>query len=303
MKTTLYVLAGVSGSGKSTALSAFEDLGFFCVDNLPTPLVRSFVDLLLNPPEDWSGGLSKRGTKGEGRRFALHVDARHESETHTVIAELSRFQTGGGESAILFFDCQDDVLVKRFQETRRPHPLRVSSETTPPITLREALARERSCLAELREKALHVVDTAGFSSHALRGWIEDLVGETRELQVVVQSFGFKHGIPSDADLVFDVRFLPNPHFVPELKELTGLEPRVRDYVFESGEADELVGQFLLLLRSLVPKYRHEGKSYLTVAVGCTGGKHRSVAVAQELANQLRRDEVGIIIRHRDKDRS
>lgn len=300
----IIIMSGVSGAGKSTALRALEDLGYFCIDNLPTPLINSFVDFLLNIPSGWElEGLSatpEAGSHGSPRLFGLLIDCRDEASVRSVLQGAKRLRESGVDVQILYFDCADEVASRRYQETRRPHPLLVLGKGGK--TLGEALARERELLSDFRGAANHTIDTTGYSPHELRQVVTDFAGGQSDLEVTVMSFGFKFGVPSDVDLVVDVRFLPNPYFVPELRELTGVDERVSGYVFRGGEADEFLELYDRLVHFLVPRYRREGKRYLNVAVGCTGGRHRSVAVAERLAQRMGDLGVRLTLRHRDKEK-
>lgn len=304
-KARLVIISGISGSGKSVALNAFEDMGFFCVDNLPAPLITHFADLICRrastdgpdrEPEHWLSRGHERATQ-----FALLVDCRAERSFPLVWQAVEKLKKSAVEVSLLFFDCQDEIVVRRYRETRRPHPL--IREGSSPQTIAEALAKERELLSDFREKATRVIDTTADSPHDLRRSIEEYCGEKESLSVTMMSFGFKYGVPYDADLVVDVRFLPNPHFVAELRELTGDDSRVSDYVFSSAEAGEFVEKYLSLLQFLLPKYEQEGKRYLTVAVGCTGGRHRSVALVHRLGKELESRGFRVTVRHRDSDRN
>lgn len=294
----LVILSGVSGSGKSTALSAFEDLGYFCVDNLPGPIIHHYVDFLLQLPADWQAHFAT--TEGAERDFALLVDCRDTQSVTEVVRALDRLRGANVCVSLIYFDCRDDVVLRRFQETRRPHPLLVRSERGPSIG--DALAREREVLAPFRDVASFVIDTSSYSPHELRARVQQFLGEQKPLEVTFSSFGFKYGPPKDADLIVDVRFLPNPHFVVGLREKTGLESEVRDYVLNSSDAQEFIDRYQQLLTFLLPRYAKEGKRYLNVAIGCTGGRHRSVAIAEEFAKRIRGAEFTLSVRHRDKDR-
>jgi len=285
----LLVVAGVSGSGKSTALSALEDLGYFCVDNLPAPLILNFVDYLTQACIEQSS------------RYALLLDCQDIPSVNSVLSGIELLTERGLKTQLLYFDASDEILLKRFREARRPHPLMVKTDGTT-STLTEALQEERAILSGLREKANYLLDSSSFNVHDLKKLVNEYVGGRTELLIVCESFGFKYGLPTDADMVADVRFLPNPHFVPELKPKTGLEKSVKDYVETSGEAKEFLSRYFSLLEFLVPKYRNEGKRYLTIAIGCTGGKHRSVAITESLAKQLETLGQTVTIRHRDLGR-
>lgn len=278
------VVTGMSGAGRSTALHVLEDLGYFCVDNLPPSLVPSLLELLDDDPEIEHVGLG--------------IDVRTRAFLEGASAAFDQLAAAGHEVELLFLDCADDVLVRRFSETRRPHSLGASSD------LPTAIRMERERLAPLRARATQTLDTTRFSVHDLRRALVDRIGRGQRgtgMAVRVVSFGFKYGLPVDADLVFDLRYLPNPHFVPALKPKTGLDADVAEYVLRAPETQELLGRIVPLLETTLPHYEREGKSYLTIAVGCTGGRHRSVAVAEELKKRL---GVGrdVAVTHRDAAR-
>jgi len=278
------ILTGTSGSGKSHALNCLEDVGYFCVDNLPLALIGPFADLC-----ERSGR--------EVTQIALVVDVRERFFLEEVgITPILELQRRGHKVETLFFDADDAVLIQRFSETRRPHPL------SPQGSLLEGLARERAILAELRNTADRRIDTTHFSVHDLRSLIRTSYGSARNgkaLTIAIVAFGFKYGIPLEADLLFDVRFLANPHFVPELKVHTGREPAVRDYVLADARAEPLIQRLTDLLNFVIPAYEQEGRSYLTIGVGCTGGKHRSIVIAERLAAALGAQGHAIEVRHRD----
>ena len=274
----LVVVTGVSGAGKSTALRALEDLGFYAVDNLPLPLVPELIDLLASRPDV--------------DRAALGVDARSGNFLEGVASVFADLRARGHSVEVLFLEATDEILIRRFSETRRRHPL---SDTD----IRAGVAAERRTLAGLRQEASAVVDTGALNVHVLRGLIQERYGRGEgELAVTLLSFGFKHGIPSEADVVLDVRFLPNPFFVPQLSALSGEDEAVVRFVMKDPETAGFLEDAARLLRRSVHGFRREGKSYATVAIGCTGGRHRSVAIAKELGRQLG-DEFSISIRHRD----
>lgn len=295
----LVVITGLSGSGKSVALRTFEDMGYFCVDNLPAPLIPKFVDFLIDIPAEWEGSKSVNlGTRDW--RFALCIDGRESYKIAEIAESFEQLKALGTELIILFFDCSDEVILRRFRETRRVHPI---SRLRPSCTsLTEAIAKEREILSGLRGMATRIIDTTAYNPHDLRRVVEGIFQHESLLEISVQSFGFKHGAPTDADLVFDVRFLPNPHFVPELKELTGLDEAVSRFVFSCNETKEFLTRLLSLLEFTIPGYEREGKRYLTIAIGCTGGKHRSVALAEHIAKQLSTPRARVVTRHRDKDK-
>jgi UPF0042 nucleotide-binding protein len=280
-------VSGLSGSGKTTAMNALEDLGFYCVDNLPAQLTSQVLDLCsqAEPPIE---------------KVALAIDAREERflrELPPVLEELHRSEA---RVRVLFLDCSTDVLVDRYRETRRVHPL------SPGGSVEEGIARERELLAEVARLADLRLDSSDLNVHELRRAIAEWIGaeaHARGPAVSLVSFGFRHGLPRGADLVFDVRFLPNPHFEPRLRPRTGLDPEVAQFVLESAPARELLGRLRELLAFLLPLYEREGKSYLTVAVGCTGGRHRSVAVLEALAGELRRLGQNVSVTHRDAEKA
>jgi UPF0042 nucleotide-binding protein len=280
------VVTGLSGAGKSHAIRALEDAGYFCVDNLPLALIPTFANLTIGPQRQIG-------------RAAVVVDIRGGQELYRfplMYGELK--QQRGLTLALIFLEAEDRVLQRRFSETRRPHPL---SPTSPAEGLRE----ERRRLQPIRELADRIVDTSRLSVHELRRAILGLTSREEAappLTVNLVSFGFKHGVPADADLVFDVRFLPNPHFVDALRPLTGLHPRVSRYVLKAPEAKRFLKLTTTLLRFLLPEYVAEGKSYLTIAIGCTGGHHRSIAIAEALSRAMKRVRgVKLRIRHRDRE--
>ena len=300
----LVIISGVSGSGKSAALDAFEDLGYFCVDNLPGPLIGGFVSFLKDLPQDWRRGAEWKSSgetprSGDLAAFALLVDCRDSYSVQQVLQAADSLRAVGTAVELLFFDCRDDVVLRRYQETRRPHPFLVN---TTGRTIAEALAHEREVVAEFRTAATRIFDTSSFTPHMLRDEIRKFSGESVKLEVIVQSFGFKFGPPKDADLVVDVRFLPNPHFVADLRPLTGIDPAVASYVLSSPESLEFLDRYVGLLDFLLPKYQKEGKRYLTVGIGCTGGKHRSVVLAEEIGKRVALNDISISVRHRDKER-
>ena len=275
-KPMVVVVTGLSGAGRTTALHALEDLGFFCIDNLPTALAPDAVALCEN------GGIT---------RVALGMDVRVRVFLGQVGHVLSTLEDGGRRDLhVLFVDASDETILRRFSETRRPHALAMSGTLGSAASVLEGVAPERERLAPLRARATRVVDTTSLSVHELRRAIlaafGPASGAVERMTVRVVSFGFKYGAPADADLVFDVRFLKNPYFVPELKRVPGTDARVRDYVMNLPETAELLEKTLSLLEYVVPKYEREGKSYLTIAFGCTGGMHRSVVLAEHVAHAL-----------------
>ncbi|MCW3010650.1 MAG: rapZ [Solirubrobacterales bacterium] len=280
----LVVITGFSGAGKSTALAVFEDAGYFCVDNLPPEMIRGLVELFLH-----------EGSKVE--RAAVVSDVRTGEFFDALLAVLDGLDDLGAPHRILFLDADEQTLLNRYKETRRRHPLAPAGAVT------TGIAAERELLAPLKEHADAVVDTTGIGATGLRRRIaeEFLPREAnRKLAVTFQSFGHKHGPPRDADLAFDVRFLPNPHYVAELKPLTGKDPRVVEYVGRDGHLQEFYDHLEPLLDYLLPRYEAEGKAHLMVAIGCTGGQHRSVAIAEHLARQYgNREDLFVEAAHRD----
>ena len=282
------IISGLSGAGKSKAASFMEDMGFFCVDNLPAPLIPKFAEL----------GMA--GT-GEYDRVVLVTDVRSGTNFSALFQSLEALKGMKCPYRILYMDASDDVIIKRYKETRRSHPLAEECDS-----LEGAIALERRMLAPLRERAEFVVDTSDLSTAKLRGELLRLFGRGSQegaMTVSVTSFGFKHGLPREAYLVFDVRFLPNPYYVQELRPRTGLDDGVRDYVFSGGAAGEFLEKLQDLVGFLLPKYVEEGKTALVVAVGCTGGHHRSVAIAHALAAYIRGRGYPVTESHRDLGRT
>ena len=280
----IVVVTGLSGAGRSTALRVLEDAGFFCVDNLPPGLAPALIGLV--------------DREGKLERIGLGIDVRTGAFLSGAEETLSELEELGHRVQVIFLDCADDVLVRRFSETRRPHALSRTGD------LQGAISRERERLAGLRARADIVIDTTDFSVHDLRHRLIDYIGRdpNRPSMVVrLLSFGFKYGVPVDADLVFDLRFLPNPHFVDALRPKTGLDPEVSAYVMNAPETQQLLGHLQPLLDFALPQYAREGKAYLTVALGCTGGRHRSVAMAEELGRQLGGGHE-VVVSHRDAQR-
>ena len=276
----IVIVTGVSGAGKSTALRALEDVSFYCVDNMPLPLLPRFVELLT--------------VAGEAQQAALVVDAREGDFLRGYAEAFSSLRAEGHQVEVLFLDASDDVLVRRFSETRRRHPLAGED-------LREGIIRERELLRGLREESGAVVDTGNLNVHQLKGVVQERYRRRSEgdaLGVTLLSFGFKHGLPAEADVVLDVRFLPNPYFVESLSASTGQEQPVSSFVLDNPDAQAFLDHLERLLTFYLPRAEREGKAYLTVAVGCTGGRHRSVAVVQEMAKRLPKRHP-LTVRHRD----
>jgi UPF0042 nucleotide-binding protein len=275
------ILTGLSGSGKSTVLHAFEDMGFYCVDNLPVELIPIFAEL-------------HAAGQGDFTRAALLVDAREGLQLEKL-PPLLRHLKKNHPNTLVFIEAAEDALLRRYSETRRPHPLGRN------FSVRESLAHERALMEPIRKLADLSIDTSRFNVHELRHFITERFKnpDHRPLMVSVVSFGYRYGVPTDADLVFDVRFLPNPHFVPRLRPFTGRDPKVRRYIRSFPQTGEFLRRIEGLLTYLMPHYIHEGKSYLTIAFGCTGGKHRSVMLAEAVKKALaRRGFAGKVV-HRD----
>ena len=281
----LVILTGLSGAGKRSILNTFEDLGFYCVDNLPVSLIPTFAEL-------YEGG------RGEIERAALLVDAR-EGELIEKLPGIYRKLNTEHAATLVFIEASDAVLKRRFSETRRPHPIGKGASVA------EGIREERRRMASIRKLADVILDTTKFNVHELRQVVTDRFqnAERQPLLVSVVSFGFRYGILADADLVFDVRFLPNPHFVPRLRPFSGKDPRVARYIRSFPQTGEFLRRMESLLAYLIPHYIREGKSYLTVALGCTGGRHRSVALAEVISAALERKGYASKVVHRDLDKS
>jgi len=282
----LVVLTGVSGSGKSTALNVLEDAGFYAVDNLPIILIEKLFEL------------SAR-TAGEVTRIAAVVDARERRflpEAPRIIEDLRK---AGLRVEVVFFDASDATLLRRYSETRRPHPLAGRSGSVP-----HGIRAERRALEPLRAIATEVIETSQLNVHELKRLVHArfVGGDLGHMGVSVVSFGYRYGVPAHADMVLDVRFLPNPYFVPGLRRFPGTDPRVRRFVLRQRDAKAFLDRAIDLLKFLLPRFRAEGKSYLTIAIGCTGGRHRSVAVGEALAERLRSSDTGVRLWHRDVEK-
>jgi len=280
----LVIVTGISGAGKASALRAFEDLGFHAVDNLPLELLLSFAGLIVKAAEH--------------ERAVIVVDVR-EGKTLDRLPQILKRVKKLIPTRVVFLDCQDAVLVRRYSETRRPHPLSQME------TVSRSIVEERQLLDPIRNVADTLIDTSNFNVHELRAHIQSRFGleeKSKRLLVSCLSFGFKNGVPLDADMVFDVRFLPNPHFVPEFRKRTGLDPKVADYVRGFPQTEEFLDRVTDLMLYLLPHYVEEGKSYLTVAFGCTGGQHRSVMMAEEMSVRLAKAGYQVKALHRDVPR-
>lgn len=283
MKTKIVIITGLSGSGKTVALRAIEDSGYVCVDNLPPELIDSLVTTIAE--------------KESAERIAIGIDIREKGFLGTMHEVLMRLREKYTVS-VLFLEAESDVLLRRFKETRRPHPLMIGGLRD----LGEALKIEREMLRPLRDEAEKIIDTSSLNPHQLRQLVRGMFEATSNdsaMHITLISFGFKYGLPQNVDLVFDVRFLPNPFFVPELKELDGTQGGVRDFVLEKPACHEFMDKLGGMLDFLIPNYADEGKSYLTVGIGCTGGRHRSVAVAAEMARRLQAKDRKVELVHRD----
>jgi len=277
----LVIITGMSGSGKASVLKAFEDLGYYCVDNLPVGLIPRFAELV--------------GQSSEIERTALVVDVREGTQLEalpSIVKSVKRLLP----TRMIFLEADESILLRRFSETRRPHPL---GANTP---VKSSLATERRHLRPIRAMADLVIDTSRFNVHELRSYITERFQKQesdKNIMVSCVSFGFKHGVPEDADLLFDVRFLPNPHFVPEFRPLTGRHPKVARYIRSFPQTREFIDRISELLVYLLPHYIREGKSYLTISFGCTGGQHRSVMISEEVSKRLRKAGYRVKVVHRD----
>jgi UPF0042 nucleotide-binding protein len=282
--TDLVIITGFSGAGKSTAMAAFEDEGYFCVDNLPSEMIRSLVDLFMH-----------EGSKVA--KAAVVSDVRGGSYFEGLAAMLDDLRASGVRHRVLFLEADEQTLQTRYKETRRRHPL------APAGSVAEGIARERRLLAAVRERADVVIDTGGLTAAMLRRKLADEMLPSRapgRLAVTFETFGFKYGPVRDQDLMFDVRFLPNPHYEPELRPLTGMDPRIVEFVNQDGALDAFYQRLLPLLDYLLDQYRAEGKSHLVVAIGCTGGRHRSVAIGEHLASRYAESKEYVTdVNHRD----
>ena len=285
----LVIVTGMSGAGKTVALKMMEDMGYYCVDNLPIPLIEKFAELALG------------NNQGLSNQVALGIDIRSGQELPLLDKILERWRTDGIPFEILFLDASDEVLLKRYKETRRNHPLAGAGR------IDEGIKKERECLAFLKKQANVILDTSMLLTKELRQELEKIYmedGTYDNLFVTVMSFGFKYGIPADADLVFDVRFLPNPYYVENLRPKTGDEKEIQDYVKQGGTADIFLGKLYDMLDFLIPNYVLEGKNQLVIGIGCTGGKHRSVTIANAVYEHLKQQKglgVKLYLRDIEKD--
>src|SRR5512135_342266 len=282
----ILIITGLSGSGRSFAIRALEDNGYFCVDNLPAPLIPKFIELC-------------RGYQEEIMRIALGVDLRGGQFLQALPQVLADVRDAGHHVQVLFFDASDDVLLRRFSETRRPHPQAGQG------SISDGISRERRALQSIRALADKEIDTSDFNVHQLKRELEQQFCQTptaRRMALFFTSFGYKFGIPHDADMILDVRFLPNPYFVNELREQSGLNAAVRDYVLGDAETRAFLDRLYALLEFALPLYEREGKSSLTLALGCTGGRHRSVVLVEELKKRFSGGDFWIHAKHRDVDK-
>lgn len=283
-KPHVVVVTGLSGSGKSTAIKAFEDIDFFCIDNLPVPMLGSFLSLCEKDMPDIT-------------RIALGIDIRERKFLKNYDAIFSDLERAGYRFEIIFLEAEDDMLQRRFSQTRRVHPAAASDHK-----LLAAIHSEREQLKALRSRATKIIDTGPLSVHQLKQIITRSYShfkENEQLSIQVLSFGYKHGLPSEADLVMDVRFLPNPHFVEGLRDQNGCSEPIRSWVLQWPSVQEFVSDYCALMLKLLPAYIKEGRRYLTIAVGCTGGKHRSVVIAEQIADRLTKNNYYLRVFHRD----
>jgi UPF0042 nucleotide-binding protein len=277
------IITGLSGSGKSTALRALEDIGYFCIDNLPIHLVPKFLQLRAQITQ-------------EDVKLAFGMDVRTRGFVKSFMNFFPRLRKSGYQLHILFLEASDQILIRRFSQTRRQHPLAEND------SIGQAIQKERIELNSLRNHATRIIDTSNMTVHNLRLLIMEEYSQfplSRRLQLHIMSFGFKYGLPPEADIIMDVRFLPNPYFIKDLKDLNGLETPVQEFVLYREETKEFLGRFFPLLDYLIPNYQKEGKTHLTVAIGCSGGHHRSVVIANTLKEHLQSFELPLSIEHRD----
>ncbi|NLI89067.1 MAG: RNase adapter RapZ [Epulopiscium sp.] len=279
----LIIVTGMSGAGKSTAIKALEDDGFYCIDNLPPALIPTFTELCLAQQEKF-------------KKVALGIDIRGGVLFTDLFSSLETIEDNGYKYDILFLDSSDEILIKRFKETRRIHPLAREGR------IEEGIVKERELLKEIKKKSSEIIDTSNLLPKDVRGIIRKIYVEEKDfnnLMITVVSFGFKYGIPIDSDLVFDIRFLPNPYYIPEIRPLTGNDKIVQDYVMNNEVSVDFLEKLMDMVEFLIPNYVKEGKNQLVISVGCTGGKHRSVTIANRLFESLEKMEHNVFIQHRD----
>ena len=279
----IIIITGLSGSGKSTAIAAYEDAGFYCVDNMPVALLPKFLEIPVESVTEISG-------------LAFVMDLREKGFVSTCTSVFESLRQKGYKFEILFFEADENVLLQRYSQTRRHHPLSEGK------SLIESIRAEKKQLEGLKKAADNVINTSRYNEHKLKSVIFDIEQKTKQMKLMtisVQSFGYKYGVPLDADLLIDVRFLINPYFVPELKELDGESARIKKYILDHGETKTFLHKYLSLLDYLIPLYENEGKAYLTIAIGCTGGHHRSVTIAREIFEHINKRYKQIKITHRD----
>lgn len=278
--TRLIILSGISGSGKSTAVKVLEDLGYFCVDNLPPTLIPTFIELCENSAEHI-------------RKAALVMDVREGVFFERASDVITELKEKGRLVELLFLESSDQAIVKRYKETRREHPLSSNGN------ILRGIRRERKMLSKIKTLADYLIDTSDLNVHQLRELVQETFEKAKSKRISINflSFGYKYGFPYDADLILDVRFLPSPHFIESLKDLTGSDRRVKDFVLKNEDTRKFIEKLVDLLKFLIPRYEKEGKSYLTVAVGCTGGKHRSAVIVNEIAERFK--QLSPNVRHRD----
>lgn len=278
------IVTGMSGGGKSTALKMLEDAGFYCVDNLPVSLLEKFIELISMPNSEIS-------------KVAMGIDVRSGQSFREAASILAQQKERGFQFEILFMDAEDNALIKRYKETRRVHPLAADGR------LEDGVKKERKVLEDIKRIADYVIDSSNLLTRELKAEVDRIFvenGEYNNLMVTVMSFGFKHGLPTDADMVFDVRFLPNPFYIDELKPKTGKDKEVQEYVMSFAEAGFFLDKLTDMVRFLMPNYVKEGKYRLVIAIGCTGGRHRSVTLANELYRRMKKEgKYGIKLYHRD----
>jgi UPF0042 nucleotide-binding protein len=281
VKPLIAIVTGLSGSGKTVALRALEDTGFFCVDNLPPQLIDSFASTIME--------------KTERTRFAIGIDIREKDLLHVMDDALKHLRKKYSIE-IVFLEADKNSLIRRFKETRRPHPLSTLKGTG----LEQAISEEAELLKPLKAEASRIVETSSLTPHQLRDFVSSLYGAREDsMGLTLISFGYKFGIPINADLLFDARFIPNPYFVPELRELTGKSPEVKRFVLENPQSEEFINKLAEFLNYLIPLYINEGKAYLTVGIGCTGGRHRSPVLIEKLSSLIRAKSLPLDIVHRD----